>query len=182
MRTSFLILLALALLLPAAALSEARPAPGSLSIEGGRGTVALKGQGGVLGKVDGVLQIVDMTPNDRWAPIVNGEVVSGPSVRLRGSGISFRLLGGRFKLVLRGEAIAVSARGRGVAVLKAEPDLLGAAGLFSTDANADCVAMPEACQLFPDQVSRVPYGVPAGQPDGEEMTVTEEKIERGKNR
>jgi hypothetical protein len=182
MRTMLLILLALALLLPATALAQARPAPGSLSIEGGRGVVAIKGQGGVLGKLNGVLQIVDLTPNDRWAPSVNGEVVRGSNVRLRGDGISFRLLGGKFKLVLRGDSIAVSARGRGVAVLKAEPDLLGAAGLFSTDANADCVALPEVCQLFPDEVSRVPYGAPVPEPDGEEMAVVEEKIERGKNR
>ena len=151
--------------LPLAASAAERPTPpvppGSLSVEQGRGAVTIRGEGGVLGKLDGVLQIVDLTPRDRWSPIVNGVVVKRPAVRLRGEAISFRLLGGRFKIMLKGQRISISARGHGVAVLKAEADLQGYAGLYTTDANADCVALPETCLPLPDDGLRVPFGLPA---------------------
>lgn len=144
--------------------------------------VAIKGEGGVLVKLDGVLQIVDLTPRDRWTPIINGEVTTNPRLRVRGAGISLRLLGGKFKLLLRGESIAVSARGRGIATLKGETDLLGFAGLFSTDPNADCVELPEQCSVFPAVAARVPYGVATTEQDEEEIVVKEEKTDRGPTR
>lgn len=176
MRTLALTLAALALLLPVAASAGERPAPpGSLSIEDGRGVVTIKGEGGVLGKLDGVLQIVDLTPRDRWSPIVNGVVVKRPILRMRGETISFRLLGGRFKIVLKGQSISVSVRGRGVALLRAEADLQGYAGLYTTDANADCVAQPEACLPLPDTGLRVPFGLPAALGGVQEREDTKEK-------
>jgi hypothetical protein len=160
MRPVLLVVVLVALLLAPAAGAGERPALGALSIEGGRGVITLKVEGGVLGKLDGVVQIVDLTPRDRWSPIVNGVTVKRATVQARGEGVSFRVLGGRFKIVARGENISISARGRGTAVLRADNDGLGAAGLYATDATADCVTAPETCQAVPETGSRVVFGLP----------------------
>jgi hypothetical protein len=157
MRKALTILLAVALAAPLAAPAAKRPAAGSLSIEGGRGVITIKGQGGVLGKVRGAVQITDLTPLDKWRPIVNGEAVRRVGWT-RGSEVSFRILGGRFKVQIRGEAVSVSVRGVGHAVLKGEPGLLGETGVFATGESADCVAEPEVCEPVPVESTRIVFG------------------------
>jgi hypothetical protein len=156
MRTALTILLALALVLPVAAGAAKRP-QGSLSIEGGRGTITIKAQGGVLGKVRGAVQIVDLTPNDKWRPIVNG-VKQERGGWVRGSEVSFRVLGGRFKIQLRGEAISVAVRGIGVAGFKGEPGALGETGVFAVGESADCIAEPDLCEPVPVEATKVTFG------------------------
>lgn len=158
MRSALTILLGLALAAPIAAWA-AKPAPGSLSIEGGRGTITIKAQGGVLGKVRGAVQITDLTPNDKWRPMVNGVTVRR-AVWMRGSEVSFRILGGRFKIQIRGESVSVSARGVGWATLKGEPGPLGETGVYATGESADCVADPDVCEPVPVEPTKITFGPP----------------------
>jgi hypothetical protein len=159
MRSALTILLVLALAAPAAAWAArpAKPAPGSLSIEGGRGLVTIKAQGGVLGKVRGAVLITDLTPNDKWRPIVNGVTVRR-AVWLRGPEVSFRILGGRFKVQIRGESVSVSARGVGWATLKGEPGPLGETGVYAAGESADCVADPDVCEPVPVEPIKIVLG------------------------
>lgn len=155
MRTALTILLALALALPLAAGAAKRP-QGYLSIEGGRGLVTIKAQGGVLGKVQGAVQIVDLTPNDRWRPIVNGVRHDRP-VWIRGAEINFRILGGRFKIQIKGESISVAVRGVGFASFKGEPGPLGETGVYTTGDSADCIAEPDLCEAVPVELTKVTF-------------------------
>jgi hypothetical protein len=157
MRTVATILLALALTLPVVATAAKRPAQGSLSIEGGRGVITIKGQGGVLGKIRGAVQIVDLSPNDKWRPMVNG-VRQDRTGWVRGSEVSFRILGGKFKIQLRGEAISVAVRGIGFATFKGEPGSLGETGVYASGESADCVAEPDLCEPVPVETTKVTFG------------------------
>ncbi len=120
MRIVSIAVLAAALLLPAA-FAASRPA-GSLSIEGGRGVVVIRGGGTVVGRLGkGELQIVDLSPNDQWSPRING-VPRSRSYTMRGKDVNFFIPGGRYRVSLRGEGISVSARGSGFATVKASND------------------------------------------------------------
>lgn len=156
MRKALTIVFALALAAPLAAWA-AKPAPGSLSIEGGRGTITIKAQGGVLGKVRGAVLITDLTPTDKWRPIVNGVTVRR-AVWMRGPEVSFRILGGRFKVQIRGESVSVAARGVGWAMLKGEPGPLGETGVYAIGESADCVADPDVCEPVPVEQIKIPFG------------------------
>jgi hypothetical protein len=129
MRLALVIVLALALAVPAA-WAVARPV-GSLSIEDGRGTVVLRGKGIVIGKLErGEVQIVDLTPLDRWSPRLNG-VPRGRTVWTRGKDLNFYVPGGRYRITIRGEGFSISARGQGSATLTGKPDASGATGTFA---------------------------------------------------
>src|SRR5262245_49770904 len=99
MRTAALsILLALALAAPAVVLAADRKASGTLSVEQANGSIKITARGGVLGRVtSGTIQFFDLTPDDRWFPVING-IGRGVYVNYRGDDISFRLLGGQCKL------------------------------------------------------------------------------------
>jgi hypothetical protein len=130
MRLSALILLAFAL--SATAATGAAKAPGGfLVVEHARGVIQIKGKGVLVGRVDkGSLEITDLTPADQWSPYVNG-VPRGKVVWLKGQNISFRVSGGRYKIVARGDGISVSARGSGQAVLDGAPDAVGDTGVYA---------------------------------------------------
>lgn len=159
MRTRLPALLLLALALPVAAAAATRAPSGSLSVEDGRGTVVVKGSGVIIGRVgSGSVQIADLTPNDRWVPIVNG-VPRQKGAALRGVNISFRLLGGQYRVTVRGEGISVGARGKGTALLDGEPDALGSTGVYVVgDEGADCRALGAGCVPLPDASTRVRFG------------------------
>ena len=88
-------------------------------------------RGSVLGRLsNGSLRVTDQTPNDRYAAVVVGRKLTqeriGPrTILYRGQGLRFRMLGGGYRMVARGSGITVSAVGRGVVVLDAEPKLRG---------------------------------------------------------
>ena len=74
--------------------------------------------------------MTDHTPNDRYSALVVGRKVTqerlGPrTVLYRGQGLRFRMLGGGYRVVARGSGITVSAVGRGVVMLDAEPRFAG---------------------------------------------------------
>lgn len=138
----------LALAMPA--LAGAERARGSLAIVDGRGTIAVKGRGVLLGRLDrGVLQITDLSPGDQWSPRVNG-VPRGRLFTIRGRDISFYVPGGRYRVSIRGEGINISARGTGVAVLDGEPDATGSTGTFAVG--------DDPTQPLPADPARVPFG------------------------
>ena len=133
-----------------AATPDKRATAGLFSVESGRGKIVLTGSGVLVGRLDtGQLEIKDLTPTDRFSPRVLG-VPRGKMVRLRGKDVGFYVPGGRYRIVVRGEGISLSARGTGVAVLDGEPDTVGEMGSFAVD-DAPASALP-------DEPTRVPFG------------------------
>jgi hypothetical protein len=160
-------LVALALALPVGVSAASKPPAGALSIEGGKGVVVIRGNGGLLGRVGhGSVEIVDLSPGDSWRPAVNGAVRSRKSTT-RGSNVTFRILGGEYRVTIKGEGISVSARGAGAASLLGVPNLFSSdTGIYSSDLEADCQDTPEQCQAIPTILTRVPFGKePGGKPD-----------------
>jgi len=158
-------LVLLALAIPAAVLAAAKPPAGALSIEGGRGVIVVRGSGGLLGRVaHGSVEVVDLTPTDAWRPVVNG-VPRGRRVVSKGANVSFRILGGDYRVTVKGEGISVSARGNGIATLLGVPGLFDSdTGIYSTDLEADCQDAPDQCQAIPTILTRVLFGSTVAHP------------------
>jgi hypothetical protein len=152
LRLALVPVLVLALAVPTA-WATARGA-GTLSIEDGHGTVTVRGTGTLVGRLEkGELLIVDQSPLDQWSPRVNG-VPRARVVGLKGKDVNFFIPGGRYRIVVRGEGIAISARGQGYALLKARPGVPGDAGVFSVgDDDPD---------VLPDDTTRVAFGTLGG--------------------
>ena len=150
MRAVLLSALVLAIAVP---VGWAAPSPaGTLSIENGRGTVVLTGKGIVIGRLDkGDVKIVDLSPLDQWSPRVNG-VPRGKTVWLRGKNVNFYVPGGRYKITVRGDGFAISARGQGAATLTGNPDPTGATGTYAVGDG-----VPAA---LPDEAVTIQYGAP----------------------
>jgi hypothetical protein len=125
---------------------------GTLSVENGVGYVSVRGQGTLVGRMDrGEVVVVDATVSDPWSPRING-VPRGKIAGLRGKDITFFIPGGRYRIALRGDGISLSARGVGVAMLRARP---GARFDTGTYAAGDSAPAP-----LPDDLVRVPFGSP----------------------
>jgi len=157
------LLCALATLVATAAIAAAgEPNTGTLSVERGRGVVMVDLRGSLLGRLAaGSLRVTDHTPNDRYFALVAGRRITqervGPkTVLYRGIGLRFRMLGGGFRVVARGSGISLSAVGRGVVTLEAEPRFAGDdAGVYSLD-GVDCSLEPELCTPLPVVAERFP--------------------------
>jgi hypothetical protein len=117
------VLLALALALPAGAAARARGlSDGTLSVRDGRGVVIIQGRGGVIGSLaSGTVRFVDPIDEDGTGPIVSGDAahreVGDTTDVYRGSKVRFRMIGGTFKIVVRGRGINLSCVGKGNVVL-----------------------------------------------------------------
>lgn len=156
MRNLVLTLCALAAFVGAASVAGgAEPNVGTLSVERGRGVVMVELRGSLLGRLSsGSIRVTDLTPNDRYAALVVGrrmtqERVGTRTVLYRGQGLRFRMLGGGYKVVIRGQGISVSAVGRGTVMLDAEPRFAGDdAGVYSLD-GVDCSLEPTSCTPLP---------------------------------
>jgi hypothetical protein len=123
---------------------------GTLSVEDGLGMVTVKGTGTLVGRMErGEILIVDLTPGDQWSPRLNG-VPRGRLAGLRGRTVNFYVPGGRYQVTLRGEGISLSARGSGVARVKARADVTVPVGTYAVgdDARAS----------LPDELTRVVFG------------------------
>lgn len=173
-RFALLVLLVLALPAVAAAgtphvLGVRQPA-GALSIEGGKGVVVVKGNGGLLGRVaKGVVELVDLSPSDQWRPTVNG-VTRNRRVVLKGGNVSFRILGGDYRVTVKGDGISISARGVGLATLLGVPGPTGETGIYAADLNADCQDAPDECEAIPLLATRVPFGAPDTAPSSQHQS------------
>jgi hypothetical protein len=136
------------------------PSAGTLSVDGGKGVVMIDLRGSVLGRLTaGTLRVTDLTPSDRYAPLVVGRKLTsdriGPrTILYRGQGLRFRMLGGGYRMVARGSGITVSAVGRGVVMLDGEPRYPGDdVGVYSQD-GVDCSAEPVECSPLPPEPER----------------------------
>jgi hypothetical protein len=148
--------------------SAAGPDGGALSVERGKGVVMLDLRGSILGRLSkGSLRVTDQTPADRYAALVVGRKVTqeriGPrTVVYRGQWLRFRMLGGGYRVVVRGSGIDISAVGKGVAVLDGEPAFAGDdAGVYSLD-GVDCGLEPEVCLPLPLEPERFTLGAADG--------------------
>jgi hypothetical protein len=144
----------------------AGPNSGVLSVDQGRGAVMLDLRGSVLGRLaKGTLRVTDQTPRDRFGAFVVGkslieERIGPRTILYRGQGLSFNMLGGGYRIVVRGTGIAVSAVGRGVVSLDGEPRLPGEdTGVYSLD-GFNCGIEPENCLPLPDEPERFVLGSP----------------------
>lgn len=152
-------LLLLAIVMPAISLATRAPA-GALSIEGGNGVIVVRGNGGLLGRVArGTVDFVDLTPADQWKPILNG-ISRNRRTYLKGANVSFRILGGDYRVAVRGDGISISARGTGTATMLGIQGFTGDTGIYATDMNADCQSSPDQCQPLPTTPTRVGFGQP----------------------
>lgn len=141
---------------------------GVLSVAEGRGVVILDVRGVVLGRLaSGTLRVIDNTPRDRFEEIVNGRAVDaeyvGPRTTLyRGQGLRFRMVGGRYRIVVRGVGIDVSALGRGTVQLEGDARTSGEpTGLFSINEGVDCSLEPQLCAPLPEERETHTLGGPA---------------------
>jgi two-component system alkaline phosphatase synthesis response regulator PhoP len=142
----------------------AEPDAGALSVERGRGSVMLDLRGSILGRLSsGTLRVTDLTPADRYAPLVFGRKVTQERINARtsvyrGQGLRFRMLGGGYRAVVRGNGIDLSAVGKGSAVLRGDPRFFGDdVGVYSLE-GVDCELEPESCLPLPLQAERFTLG------------------------
>jgi hypothetical protein len=97
----------------------AGPNDGTLSVKRGRGTIALKLRGTVIGRVNtnGRVQIRDFKPFDGNVPQLTCKPrprhISLAVTVCTGRNIAFRVDDGRFNVSVRGNGISISAIGRG---------------------------------------------------------------------
>jgi hypothetical protein len=142
------------------------PANGTLSVERGKGVVVLELRGSVLGRLgSGAVTVTDLTPRDRYTATVVGRKLKQVHVgfrttRYRGQGLRFRMVGGSWRIVVRGAGIALSAVGRGAVTLDGDRvSVLDDAGVYSLD-GVDCSSEPESCMPLPDDPIRFTLGMP----------------------
>ena len=165
MRKLILLACSLSAAVVAATAGAVEPNNGTLSIDQGRGVVMLDLRGSVLGRLgNGTLRVTDQTPRDPFGEIVFGRKIVeervGPRTMLyRGQGLRFRMLGGGYRIVVRGSGIAVSAVGRGVVSLDGERRGDETTGIYSLT-GADCWVEPTLCTPLPDELERFVLGKP----------------------
>ncbi len=147
----------------------AAPDVGVLSVEDGKGMVMLDLRGSVLGRLTtGTLKVTDHTPWDRYSALVVGRKVTqerlgAKTVLYRGQGLRFRMVGGGYRIVVRGVGISVSAVGRGVVALDGEPRLPGEdVGVYSLEEGVDCDVERALCTPLPDEPERFTLGSQTG--------------------
>jgi hypothetical protein len=116
--------LLVAMALPAATAARTHGATdGTLSIAGGRGKITLNVRGGVIGSfAAGAVTITDPIDEDGTGPIVTGEDFppierSDTTTTWRGNKVRFRIIGGSFRVVVKGRGINLSLVGKGQVTL-----------------------------------------------------------------
>ena len=163
MRKTFALLGLLALALPVAGVAGLRAGEGTLSIEDGVGRVALQVRGGVIGRLErGSVVIYDLTPEDAYEPWVFGDdqplrFVGEKGIRYGGLGLRFRLIGGRYRIVIEGRGIDLSVVARGSGSITAGPAV--DPGVYSLD-GADCRSDRASCKPLPEVTRRFQLGGP----------------------
>jgi hypothetical protein len=156
MRKTFLLLALLALGLPVAGMASQSTGDGTLSVEDGKGKVTIQARGGVIGRLDtGTVTIYDLTPEDASEPVVFGDdqpvVLLGENgIRYAGKSMRFRIIGGRYRIVIQGRGIDLSAVGRGFGSIRGD---FGQPGVYSLD-GADCRKDRAACKPLPELEKR----------------------------
>jgi hypothetical protein len=146
-----------------------------LSIEGAHGTIQIRGRGFLNMRVaQGVVQIVDSSPTDQFSPRVGG-VPRGRSSSARGNDINVLILGGRYKVLVRGTGISVSARGDGQVTIAGESDASGGAGTVRIGDAVRPIAIGESRAVFGGLQGAEPSTGPAAAPTGTTSTRDEKR-------
>ena len=119
---TFVVLAALAL--PAASAARDQGASdGTLSVQSGRGIITISARGGVIGSfARGSVTISDPIEGDGTGPIVTGDDFppvekNETTTTWRGTKVRFRIIGGSFRIVVRGRGINLSLVGTGKVTL-----------------------------------------------------------------
>jgi hypothetical protein len=161
MRAPLLVLLVFLLAVPAAAAFAVANADGELSVDSGRGKVTVDARGGVIGRfTDGRVSILDLSPEDGYVPVVFGdelppvELANG-AVVYRGTNVRFRLVGGRYKVILHAVGIDLSAVGNGLVWLESDGSRFP--GTYSLD-GGDCQLARAKCKPLPELRTRFKLG------------------------
>jgi len=118
---TFAMLVALAL--PAASAARTQGAnDGTVSVRDARGTITISGRGGVIGSfARGSVTIADPIEGDGTGPVVTGDEWSrdrdATTTTWGGTKVRFRIIGGSFRIVVRGRGINLSLVGTGKVTL-----------------------------------------------------------------
>jgi hypothetical protein len=122
-RPLILALLVLTLALPAGVAAQTRSSTdGTLSVKDARGVITIQGRGAVIGSFSkGQVMINDPVDGDGTGPIVTGDDWSKEKTDTAtvwgGSKVRFRIIGGTFRIVVRGRGINLSFVGKGNVIL-----------------------------------------------------------------
>ena len=165
---------ALAFVPLAGAVGAQQPEVGHLNVDRGRGILVLEVRGSVLGRLtNGSITVTDRTPADAYEASINGRRIAverrlGPfKWYVRGQGLRFRMVGGGYRIVIRGSGIALSAVGRGSVLLDGEPRfLLDDMGVYSLEEGIDCSVEPATCTPIADEPVRLKLEPPPAAPPG----------------
>ncbi len=112
-----------ALALPAASAARNQgAADGTVSVRDGRGTITISARGGVIGSfARGSVTISDPIDGDGTGPIVTGDDWSkdrdATTTTWGGTKVRFRIIGGSFRIVVKGRGINLSLVGTGKVTL-----------------------------------------------------------------
>lgn len=146
MRALLTLAMLAALALPAASAARNQGASdGTLSVRDARGTVTISVRGGVIGSfARGSVRISDPIEGDGTGPIVTGDEWSNErdatTTTWGGTKVRFRIIGGSFRIVVRGRGINLSLVGKGNVTL----DGAGTVDDGSYSVNGgEYLAMPE---------------------------------------
>jgi opacity protein-like surface antigen len=141
-----------ALALPAASAARSRaPSDGTLSVRDARGTITILARGGVIGSfARGSVTINDPVEGDGTGPVVTGEAWSkerdSTTTTWGGAKVRFRIIGGSFRIVVRGRGINLSLVGKGNVTLAGAGT--GVDGSYSVN-GGEYLAMPGFSFAFP---------------------------------
>lgn len=118
---TFAMLAALALPVASAARSQGAN-DGTVSVRDARGTITISGRGGVIGSfARGSVTIADPIEGDGTGPVVTGDDWSrdrdATTTTWGGTKVRFRIIGGSFRIVVRGRGINLSLVGTGKVTL-----------------------------------------------------------------
>ena len=141
-----------ALTLPAASAARTQGASdGTLSVRDGRGTITISGRGGVIGSfARGSVTINDPVDGDGTGPVVTGDEWSkdrnDTTTTWGGTKVRFRIIGGSFRIVVKGRGINLSLVGKGNVTLAGAGT--GDDGSYSVN-GGDYLALPGFPFVFP---------------------------------
>src|SRR5436190_6374360 len=147
---TFAVLAALAL--PAAATARERGSTdGTLSVKDARGMVTIQGRGAVIGSfTKGSVTISDPIDGDGTGPIVTGDDWSkdrsDTTTTWGGTKVRFRIIGGSFRIVVKGRGINLSLVGTGKVTLSGAGTVDD--GSYSVN-GGDYLALPGFPFVFP---------------------------------
>jgi hypothetical protein len=161
MRKTLVLFGLLALALPVVGVAAPDAGEGTLSVEDGQGRVTLQARGGVIGRLErGVVTIYDLTPEDANIPVVFGDdrprvFVGETGIQYTGIGLRFRLIGGKYRIVIDGRGIDLSVVAKGTGSIVAGPAV--DPGVYSLD-GADCRNDRASCKPLPELTKRFQLG------------------------